>query len=184
MNLPLSFTIKTSHLKLRIPSTEDFSSIFSATRFEGFNDGMLWEPPNDIDELITPLENNLKAWEKGEAFSFTIEAKESGVFLGRISIRETNEKGTWNIGFWTHPTQQKKGIMTEACRAILDFGFNQLAAKRIEAAHALWNKGSEKVLQKNGMKFVRYIEQGFLKNGKWVEENLLAIERNEYKNIH
>ena len=143
---------------------------------------MLWEPPNDITELITPLKNGLKAWEKGEAFSFTIEEKNTGVFLGRISIRETSEKGIWNIGFWTHPIHQKKGIMTEACQAILDFGFNQLAAKRIEACHALWNKASEKVLQKNGMKLVRYIEQGFQKNGNWVAENLLAIEIKEYKN--
>jgi len=184
MNIPLSFTIKTARLKLRAPSAEDFPHIFSATRYEGFNDGMLWDPPKDMDELIAPLENGLKAWKKGNAFGFSIEEKESGIFLGRISIRKTKEADTWNIGFWTHPIHQKKGIMTEACQAVLDFGFNQLAAKKIEAAHALWNKGSEKVLKNNGMKFVRYMEHGFQKKGKWVDENLLAIELSEYKKSH
>jgi ribosomal-protein-alanine N-acetyltransferase len=31
------------------------------------------------------------------------------------------------------------------------------------------------------MKFVRYIPQGFQKHGKWVEENLLAIERKDWQ---
>ncbi len=66
--------------------------------------------------------------------------------------------------------------MTEAAKAIVEFGFTVLEAERIEAYHALWNTSSKKVLKRIGMKFVRYIPQGFQKHGKWVEVNLLAIE--------
>lgn len=71
--------------------------------------------------------------------------------------------------------------MTEAAKAIIEFGFTVLDADRIEACHALWNTGSEKVLTRIGMKFVCYIAQGFQKHGKWVEENLLAIETEDWK---
>lgn len=178
--LPLSYQLETNRLLLRIPNESDFPHIFSATRYKGFNDGMPWEPPKDMEELKKPLANTIYNWENGEDFSFSIDDKNSGEFLGRISIRKEDEYHVWNIGFWTHPKHQGKGIMTEACEAILDLGFNVLSAKRIEACHAIWNKASEKVLKKNGMEFKEYIAQGFMKNGAWVEENLLVIHLEEW----
>jgi len=74
--------------------------------------------------------------------------------------------------------------MTEALKGVLKFGFEELSAVKIEACHALWNKASEKVLKRNGMMFERYLEQGFKKNGQWVEENLLVINREKWNEIN
>ena len=178
--IPINYTIETKRLTLRIPTKADFSTIFSATRYPGFNDGMIWEPPASIDELLPPLENNLKAWKEGSGYSFSIDDKVSKKIVGRISIRKNLQPDIWNVGFWTHPEQQRKGIMTEALAGILKFGFEKLSAKKIEAEHALWNKGSEKVLKNNGFIFVEYLEKGFQKNGKWVEENKLAISKEQW----
>jgi len=167
-------------LRLRIPSKADFPHIFSATRYEGFNDGMLWEPPETEVELIKPLEAGITRWEEGSAYGFTIEEKETNEFLGRISIRKTKEADRWNIGFWTHPKHQGRGIMTAAVSAILKFGFTQFNVKTIEAYYATWNKGSEKVLHRNGLHFVKFIEQGFFKNGKWTAENMVEINREDW----
>lgn len=175
MKIPKTYTIKTERLLLRIPSKDDIPYIFSATRFAGFNDGMQWNPPAKAEDLLAPLERNLQAWESGEGFSFTITKQGNSALIGRISIRKTTATNVWNIGFWTHPNTQNQGIMTEAVRAILQFGFDVLKAIRIEACYATWNKASEKVMLKNGMKPIRFIEKGFLKNGEWVRENLLAI---------
>ena len=67
--------------------------------------------------------------------------------------------------------------MSETVAAILAFGFERLKAERIEAAHAIWNKGSEKVLLKNGFVFHKFLPQGFFKNGAWVAENVVGINR-------
>ena len=179
-SIPQSTILSTKNLRLRIPSRTDFPSIFSATRYEGFNDGMLWEPPESEADLVKPLESGILGWENGSGYGFTIEQKKTSKFLGRISIRKTKELDRWNIGFWTHPKHQGKGIMTEAVSAILAFGFNQLDAKIIEADYATWNIASEKVLQKNGFQFVEFLEQGFFKNGKWVAENKVAIKLEDW----
>lgn len=181
MNLPKDFKIETERFILRIPSEADFSSIFSATRYPGFNDGMLWEPPETMEELIAPLQSNYKAWEEGLGYGFTIEGKNNQKFFGRISIRKTKEPNLWNIGFWTHPEEQGNGVMTEALAGMLKFGFEKLSATEIEACHALWNKASEKVLKKNGFTFVEYLPKGFQKKGKWIEENRLAISVEVWK---
>jgi len=180
MKIDKNLVLKSENIQLRIPSLEDIPHIFSATRVKGFNDGMLWNPPNSEEELIAPYYRGIKGWEEGTGYGFTIEEKLTKKFLGRISIRKTKIDKRWNVGFWTHPIHQNKGIMTEALSAILKFGFDTLNAKVIEAGHAVWNKGSEKVLKRNQMKFVKTIDQGFEKNGKWVAENLLEISRSDW----
>jgi [ribosomal protein S5]-alanine N-acetyltransferase len=178
--IPKSYQIETPRLRLRLPSEADIPFVFSATRFEGFNDGMVWEPPENEKVLLEPLKDNLNAWEEGTNYTFTIEEKESQKPLGRISIRHADTENTLNIGFWTHPESQGKGIMTEAVKGILKFGFEELSAKRIESRHALWNYGSEKVLKNNGLRFDKFLEQGFQKQGQWVETNLLGICKEEW----
>lgn len=171
-----SLVLETKKYHLRIPKKEDIPFIFSATRYKGFNDGMLWEPPESEDELIESIHRNEETWgEKG--YSFTIEEIESKQFVGRISIRKTVKEDVWDIGFWTHPEQQNKGVMTEVVGEILKFGFQKLKAEKIEACHALWNKASERVLKRNNFKFEEYLKEGFRKNDKWVEENKLSINQ-------
>lgn len=141
---------------------------------------MLWDPPESEEELRKPYEANIKAWDAGDAYTFTIESTRTGEFIGRISIRRQAEENVWNLGFWTHPRHQGCGYMTETVEAIIAFGFSDLKASRIEACCALWNRASERVLAKNGMSFVRHIPKGFQKKGQWIEENLMAISRDEW----
>ncbi len=180
--IPSTLKLVTKRLILRNPTIKDLPEIYSATRYKGFNDGMLWDRPKQFKELIEPFKAMIKSWENGDAYSFSLYHKLHGSFIGRASIRkEDSAPDVWNVGFWTHPEEQGKGYMTEAVQAIIDFGFNRLGASRIEACYAQWNQSSEKVLVKNGMKFLRNIQEGFLKNGQWVAENLFGIERSEWE---
>lgn len=142
---------------------------------------MLWEPPEKEEELIEPYENGVKAWQEGTAYSFTIELKHSLEFIGRISIRREDEESVWNLGFWTHPRHQGQGYMSESVARIIEFGFVELEAKQIVACHAIWNVASERVLKKAGMRMIRYIPEGFKKNGEWVEENLLGVSSDSWR---
>ena len=171
------YVIETPRCRLRCVSESDIPHVFSATQFDGFNDGMLWDAPKNIEELYDPLTRSLEAWASGNAFCFTIESKLERTFIGRISIRKEKVEHVWSIGFWTHPVHQGKGYMSEAAQAIVAFGFQHLEAKRIEACHALWNLKSEKILKKVGMRFIKHIPEGFKKKGQWVDENLLALEK-------
>jgi [ribosomal protein S5]-alanine N-acetyltransferase len=144
-----SHTLETEKLLLRIASVDDIPFVFSATKYKGFNDGMLWDPPVNPEELIKPHEQVAKAWDEDLSYSFSIINKQQNYIVGRISIRKGLEDNCWNIGFWIHPEHQNQGYMTEATKAMIKFGFRALGAEKIIACHALWNKASEKVLIKN-----------------------------------
>lgn len=180
MRLPDDFTLETPRCRLRQPCAADIPHVYSATRFPGFNDGMLWDPPATEAELQAPLQRSLAAWRNGEAFSFSIDRKEDGVFVGRIGIRPTDRAGIWSIGFWLHPEHQGRGLMTDAARSVLGFGFSTLGASAIEACHATWNAPSRRVLERIGMKEVGFIEQGYQKRGAWVPEYRMRIAREQF----
>ena len=177
-------TIETARCLLRCPSVEDIPYVFSATRFAGFNDGMQWEAPATIDELDEPFRASLLAWNEGEIFGFTIADPVSNSLWGRIGVRKTDRPNIWNLGFWTHPEHQGKGYMTESVVAIMAFGFDRLDAIQIEASYALWNKSSQRVLEKVGMRSVMYIPHGFQKRGRWIEINKTSITKQKWLAIY
>jgi [ribosomal protein S5]-alanine N-acetyltransferase len=173
--------IETARCLLRCSSVEDIPAIFEAVRVPEFHQGMESEPPETIEQLYAALTENSLAWEAGRLFSFTIADLASNGLLGRIGIHKNTRLGVWNLGFWTHPEHQSKGYMTEAVTAIIGFGFDRLDAAQIEASYALWNKSSQRVMEKSGMKFVGYMPHAFQKRGRWIEANKMRITRQEWQ---
>jgi [ribosomal protein S5]-alanine N-acetyltransferase len=182
--IPQDFTIETARCRLRCPAADDIPSVFSATRYARFNDGMQWEPPITIDELEEPLRENLLDWDAGHTYCFTIADPTTDRLIGRIGIRKTKLIDVWNLGFWTHPEHQGQGYMTESATAIIEFGFEDLGATRIEASYALWNKASQRTLEKVGMRLTRYIPHAFQKKGRWIEANKMEITKQEWLNLN
>jgi ribosomal-protein-alanine N-acetyltransferase len=180
MTLPMTYAIETERCRLRIVSAEDIPHVFSASRFPGFNDGMVWEAPHTIEELEAPHRKSILKWKRGEAYTFTIEAKDTAVFIGRIGLRAETEANVWSVGFWTHPDKQGHGFASEALRAIVDLAFSQLDAVSVEGCHALWNVASRRVFEKAGMTFSRHVPEGFRKNGSWVPEDCFSTDRNQW----
>ncbi len=180
MKIPLTLTLSTPRCQLRIVDASDFPFVFDASRYPGFCDWMTWDPPASSEELQAPLESNLDAWTEGEAYTFTILLKNENERVGRITIRN-GENACWNIGYWTHPAHQGRGLMTEAAAEVLRFGFQQLDARVIEAKHVIDNRPSRRVLEKLGLRFVVHLPSGFQKNNVWLAEDRLAIRREEFE---
>lgn len=179
MGFPDSFSIEKDSFRLRMGKEEDIPHIFSATKVKGFNDGMQWDSPACEEDLLPSIQHIQKVWREGTAFGFTIADKEKDVLMGKISIRPTAEEAVWNIGFWTHPDHQGKGLMTKAVKAVLEFGFKDLGARKIEACYVSWNEASRRVLEKNGFRHEAHIEKGMQKNGEWFSEERMVVEEGD-----
>lgn len=175
MKVPASYVITTDRLTIKQVAKEDLPFVFAATRYEGFNDGMTWEPPEKIEDMYPYLDGALDSWEKGEDYGFSMWLKDASVFIGRISIRPCTWGNGWNVGYFTHPEHQGQGYMNEALVAILDFGFNVLDASFIEACYATWNTASGRVLERAGFKLSSFVRQGFQKKGEWVAEYRVVV---------
>jgi ribosomal-protein-alanine N-acetyltransferase len=181
MNIPESFTISTKRCRLRIIADRDLPQVFSASRFPGFNDGMVWDPPEKEEDLREFQNKYLKGWKAGREYTFTIECITTSNFVGRISIRKKESPGTWDLGFWVHPSLQNNGYMSEVVPAVINFGFTRLNVELIQASHAIWNKASRAVIEKAGLRYSSSNPEGFLKHGQWVAVDVLSLSRSEWE---
>lgn len=66
-------------------------------------------------------------------------------------IRWERERGCAEIGFGIANAFSGRGLMTEACRAVVQYGFDEMGLMRIEARCQPANVGSMRVLEKIGM---------------------------------
>ena len=69
------------------------------------------------------------------------------------------------IGYVIHPSYWGMGIVPEAVRAVLQFGFERLRLHRIEARFIEGNVASLRVMQKVGMTFEGYQRDRLLVKG-------------------
>lgn len=83
---------------------------------------------------------------------FAIEYKENHKCIGCIDIRLNDEKSSGEIGYVFNRNYWNKGLMSEALQGMIDYGFNVLHLKKINARHDLDNPTSRRVMQKCHMK--------------------------------
>ncbi|MBF31503.1 MAG: GNAT family N-acetyltransferase [Aequorivita vladivostokensis] len=108
-------------------------------------------PPQTRETAIAHiqlLDGNLKS---DKAIAWGITTKESNVLIGSICLWNFSEdKKTAEVGYDLDPEYQGKGIMGEALKAVLDYGFNQRGFETIEAYTDYRNIPSKKLLKRHG----------------------------------
>ena len=92
-------------------------------------------------------------------------------------IRWEREAAVAEIGFGIVQAMWGRGYMTETCRAVVDYGFEDMGLVRVEARCQVTNPASARVLEKVGMR-----REGMVRDrvhSKAPEEDfwLYAIER-------
>ncbi|HEX9061076.1 MAG TPA: GNAT family N-acetyltransferase [Clostridia bacterium] len=87
--------------------------------------------------------------------------KESNKLIGNIYFQqqEPEEFLTWEIGYVFNPQYYGRGYATEACKRILQFGFEQVGAHRIIARCNPENTASWKLLERLSMRREGYYKK-------------------------
>ena len=83
--------------------------------------------------------------------------KENNEFIGWCGLIK-EESGDVDLGFRLYRKNWGYGYATEAAKACLKYGFEELGLNRIVASAMAENKASINVIEKLGMTFVKYFE--------------------------
>lgn len=103
------------------------------------------------------VENDARSWLKmsKEAFdnhigyTFAIRNKE-GQIIGAIGLHDRDDDKA-ELGYWLGIPYWNKGYVTEAAKAIVNFGLNEIMFNKIFATHFLHNPASGRIMEKIGM---------------------------------
>jgi RimJ/RimL family protein N-acetyltransferase len=102
------------------------------------------------------------------AYHFAITTRASGVVIGGCTLRVTNtELREAMIGYSLHPRFWNQGYMTEAARALLAFGFDDLGLHRVLSWCTPENVGSWRVMEKAGMRREGHEREATFFKGQW-----------------
>jgi RimJ/RimL family protein N-acetyltransferase len=106
---------------------------------------------------------------------FAVEPHGAGHLIGTVRLGITKDYRTADIGYGLNGDFQRLGYMTEAVRAVLNFGFGELGLHRIWATTDVENVASCRVLEKVGMIQEGLLRQDKLVRGQWRDSFLYAV---------
>ncbi len=81
------------------------------------------------------------------------------------------------LGYWLAEPYWGKGVMTNAVRQMVAYGFRKFDIDRIFARPFGSNIGSQKVLEKAGFQLEATFKQTLYKNGRYEDELVYAVRR-------
>ena len=79
------------------------------------------------------------------------------------------------IGYLLHPDYQQKGIMDEALKAVIKYGFETMQLHSIEANVNPANAASMKLLEKNGFVKEAYFKENYFYNGQFLDSVIYSL---------
>lgn len=145
--------LHTERLKLRKLEVEDFSSLVKYADNKKISDRILNMPyPYREPDAAFRMGYVNKGFKDKVRFVFSIIRRENNEFIGEVSLHLNKDGQRAEIGYWLGEPHWGSGIMTEAVKAVLQFGFERLDLNAVYASSNKDNLASARVLEKNGMR--------------------------------
>ncbi len=159
-------TLETERLKLRPWRLEDVRTFAQLSNDPEIADGTLsYVYPQPEGWAESRLARNRKSARDGLGYNFAICLKDSAEVVGDVGLWLETRHKRGEIGYWCGAPYRGNGYITEAARAVLEFGFRELGLSRIQACHFPRNPASGRILQKIGMMKEGVLRGYLVKNG-------------------
>lgn len=165
--------VETARLILRAPSYSGDGEAVNKAIKDSIHELRKWLPfaqeiPTLEDTEISLREAHIKFLER-ESFRFLIFHMDSKDFIGTASLQSVDwEVQKCEIGYWIHTKFSGNGYITEAVKALMKYGINELGLHRLEIRCESTNLPSRAIPEKLGFKL----------EGTLVNEDLSADGKN------
>jgi len=130
---------------------------------------LTWPPHSSLEVSQRVIEDWMGQYSNENYYHWAIVWKDGGDEpIGDIAVVEMKEYISMvHIGYCIGRAWWKKGITSEALKAVMDFLFDVVGVNRIEARHDPRNPNSGRVMKKCGMKY-----EGTLRSFDWNNQGI------------
>lgn len=173
--------LETDRLLLRAIRVSDAADMFDYARRPEVTRYLLWNPHPDVRYTKRYLEYLATRYRMGMFYDWALILKAEKRMIGTCGfVRFDCPHNSAEIGYVLHPDYHGKGLMAEAARAVMDFGFSTLDLHRIEARYMVGNDPSRRLMERMGMTFEGVKRQSMLVKGGYRDIGTCAILKNEF----
>jgi ribosomal-protein-alanine N-acetyltransferase len=130
------------------------------------------------------IKDRVRAADEGTGYQFGIFTIKDDLLIGQVSLNNVvlGVANYADMGYFIHPDYQGGGRMTAAVKLAVAYGFRALRLNRVQAAVLPSNKGSRRVLEKNGFR-PEGIARKYLKiNGIYQDHQIYAVLAEDLEN--
>ncbi|WP_427181974.1 GNAT family N-acetyltransferase [Paenibacillus sp. TC-CSREp1] len=138
-----------------------------------------------LDAQMQRIKDRMKAADEGTGYQFGIFTIKDDLLIGQVSLNNVvlGVANYADMGYFIHPDYQGGGRMTAAVKLAVAYGFRALKLNRIQAAVLPANKGSQRVLEKNGFQ-PEGIARKYLKiNGMYQDHQVYAVLAEDLEDV-
>ncbi|MBO0995012.1 GNAT family N-acetyltransferase [Bacillus sp. SD088] len=172
--------LETERLRLRKLKDTDVEDVFYYGSDVKVSRYVTWDRHQTITDTKQFLEFAKERYAENQVAPWGIEWKETGKIIGTIDFIWWKPKHrSAEIGYVLSRDFWGKGIMTEAAKEVIRFGFEEMDLMRIQARCLDENIGSSRVMEKAGMSFEGILRKAMFTKGKHWDIKIYSILRGE-----
>jgi len=159
-------------IELRLFEEADAAELFALIeRSRGYL--RQWLPWVDYETSINDsrrfVQRSVQSYVDNEGFNLGI--RYQGQLAGVIGFHTVNWPNRQvEIGYWLGVDLQGYGVMTRACRAMVDFAFHKLQLNRVSILCATGNTRSRAIPKRLG-----FTQEGILREGQWLYDHFVDL---------
>lgn len=146
-------TLRTARLELSLPRESDIEAIFEACQDADTQRYTTVPSPYEHHHAEAFVPRVAQEWADGTHLTWAM--REGDILAGTIGLYRLDGAGSGELGYWVSPWSRRRGLLTEASRAVLDWGFSPegLGLQRIEWHAVVGNVGSARAARTLGFRF-------------------------------
>ena len=179
--LNLNFTkfpvLETERLILREHQLSDAETLYAMRTNEMVMKYIDRERPKDLLEIKNFITTFNKGFENGDNLAWVITLKENpDRMIGSIGYWRTNYANhRAEIGYMLNPDYWRKGIISEALKRTISFGFENINLHTISANINIENNASRQMLIKHGFVKEAHFKQDYYFRGQFLDSEIYGL---------
>lgn len=177
-------TLETSRLILRPFRKDDASSVqLLAGQWEIADTTLNIPHPYEDGMAEQWIETHEPGYKAETLTTFAVVLRESKELIGAVGLVIDRGLNKADLGYWIGKPYWNLGYATEAARAVVAVGFDELGLNRIHAFHLARNPSSGRVMEKLGMILEGKARQDTMKWGKYEDLVSYGMLREDWMQI-
>jgi [ribosomal protein S5]-alanine N-acetyltransferase len=171
----------TERLQLRGLRPGDAEAMYEYATDPEFLTHVVFTPPQSLDDERAAVAEMIASNAAGTAVSWGIVLRGQDKVVGTCGFTAIGARhARAELGYGLRRDLWGKGLMPEAVRAVVRYGFEKLGLNRIDARCFVENAASARVMEKAGMTFEGVLREQILAKGRFIDLKMYAILRRDW----
>lgn len=155
-------------IQLKLLELRDAEELFALTDASRayLREWLPWvDSTGTVDDTIAFIQSALDQFASNRGFQAGILYK--GQLVGALGLHDMNwGNRSSSVGYWLGENVQGKGIMTQACKAVVNLAFREYGLNRVEIRAAVENRKSRAIPERLGSQ-----QEGICRQAEWLYDH-------------